>query len=274
MIDNNIEEKRLDAINKALELSKDVYNDAVKKPLSTISSGLDLCLNYIGAIVSPIMHKYIVDAEYKIKEIDEQIRKKYEKIPKECRVEPRMNILGPATELLKYNLNELQIRDIFINILINEMDKTKQTMVLPSFINVVGQLSYDDAQFLKKIYSSIKSGNGEEYALEKICMKIEDDPYSYIDLGKAVVFKNPFDNAIDVYMVDPVVLDNLSRLGLIDTSELLVMNDTQLYEKGFVKINQKYDENERKLLYYKKGVLNVTDYGFRFLKVCLDSANY
>lgn len=48
-----------------------------------------------------------------------------------------MNIMGPAVDILKYNLDEQHIKDIFVNIMSSEMNGEKQTKVLPSYIDIV-----------------------------------------------------------------------------------------------------------------------------------------
>lgn len=62
-----IVEKGLDAINKALDLTNKVYDDGLKNPVKIVVNSLSMCLSFIGAKFSPQMYEYIQNAEYKKK---------------------------------------------------------------------------------------------------------------------------------------------------------------------------------------------------------------
>lgn len=173
-----IVEKGLEATNKALDLTTKVYDDGLKNPVKILGNGLSMCLSFIGAKFSPQMYEYIQNAEYKKKEIDEKLAKKYNAIPDDKKVEPRLNILGPAVDLLKYNLDENYIKDIFVNLLTSEMNKDKQEKVLPSYIEIVKQLSQEDAKLLKELYEAYKKNKMNGFSLDIIRRKLSSFPNS------------------------------------------------------------------------------------------------
>ena len=70
-------------------------------------------MDFLGSAIHPKLYEYIKNAEYKIKEIDKKLELKYNQIPEEKRIEPRMNILAPSSDLLKYNLDEQHIKKYF-----------------------------------------------------------------------------------------------------------------------------------------------------------------
>jgi len=78
------------------------------------------------------------------------------KVNKDDVITPSLNIWGATVDSLKWNLGDQQkhIRDMFINILTSDIDKTKKSKVQPSFIEIVKQLSAADARFLKAIKSN------------------------------------------------------------------------------------------------------------------------
>lgn len=79
--------------------------------------------------------------------------------PKECLVEPRMQVVGPAVENAKYCMDEPKIREMFQNLLANAADERYQSKVHPSFSAIIAQMSPLDAEnlslFRKKRYTQL-----------------------------------------------------------------------------------------------------------------------
>lgn len=68
--------------------------------------------------------------------------------PEECLVEPRMQVVGPAIENVKYCMDEPQISEMFQNLLANAADERYQSKVHPSFPAMIAQMSPLDAENL------------------------------------------------------------------------------------------------------------------------------
>lgn len=266
-------EKGLDVANKTMDLANKVYDDGLSKPVKVIGNGLSICLNFLGATVSPMMYEYIQNAEYKKKEIDKKLEKKYNLIPEEKRTDPRMNIMGPAVDLLKYNLDEEHIKDIFVNIMTNEMNSDKQGKVLPSYIEIAKQLSKKDAQTLKSLYDLYKSKNKFQFPVDIIRIKPEKLNNGYIDFDKYIVGnanKNGSIISLHTIKLDPIVIDNLCRLEIIKLSDDKYIPDIDDYEIAFNSIKNNYSKVEKYELYYEKGICELTQYGLNFLSICFE----
>lgn len=272
-MNSKVLEKGLDVANKTMDLANKVYDDGLSKPTKVLGNGLSMCLSFLGAMVSPAMYEYIQNAEYKKKEIDRKLSAKYNLIPEDKRVTPRMNIMGPAVELLKYNLNEDHIKDIFINIMSSEMNSEKQNMVLPSYIEVVKQLSKKDALTLKSLYDLQKTKNSSQFVLDIIRAKPNDGKNGYYDIDKYIignVKKNGSIVSLHTIKLDPLVIDNLCRLELIKIYDGTYILDSDEYEIGFNSIKNNYDELENCVIYYEKGIFELTSYGINFIKICFE----
>lgn len=270
---DEILKKGLDVADKTLELANKVYDDGLSKPTKVIGNGLSMCLNFLGSIVSPVMYEYIQNAEYKKKEIDIKLSNKYNSIPEDKRVNPRMNIMGPAVELLKYNLDENHIKDIFVNIMSNEMNSEKQEKVLPSYIEIVRQLSKKDALILKSLYELYKSKGKFQFVLDIIRVRPNDEKQGYIDLDKYIIGNaSKKDNIVALHTIklDPIVIDNLSRLELIKINDNSYIPGVDDYEIGFNSIKNQYANLENYNIYYEKGIVQLTDYGLNFLNICFE----
>ena len=131
------------------EITKEAYNDTLKRPLESGSGILTTTLDFVHNTILYPMQKYNLYAKSKLNNFQKELEQKTSTIPFENLVEPKINILGPTVEGLKYNLDEEYIKDMFTNILLADMDNRKQNNVLPSYIEIVKQLSAEDAKFLK-----------------------------------------------------------------------------------------------------------------------------
>lgn len=271
-MEEKILEKSLDVANKTMDLANKVYDDGFSKPVKTIGNGLSMCLSFLGATVSPVMYEYIQNAEYKKQEIDQKLSAKYAKIPEDKRIDPRMNILGPAVELLKYNLDEEYIKEMFVNIMCNEMNSDKQHKVLPSYIEIVRQLSKEDAKMIKTVYDMCKSG--ERTNLPLLVIRIQTDSTGgYIERDKYVIdyaYVRNNRTCCHSILLNSIVVDNLCRLGLIKLYDDRFISEENVYELGFNVLKNKYTNTSGHTFYYQKGLFEITQFGKNFIDICFN----
>lgn len=265
--------KKIDVVDKTIDLVSKIYDDSISKPTKVISNGLSMCLSFVGAMVSPVMYEYIQNAEYKKKEIDKKLEKKYNLIPDENKTIPRMNILGPAVELLKYNLDEQYIKDIFVSIMFSEMNSEMQYKVLPSYIDIVRQLSRDDANMLKMIYDAYSKDNNTEYPLCVMCSSIYNSRELYDVLDNYLVI-NPYginkDKGFNITVkLDGIVIDNLCRLGLIKLREDRYLHE-DYYELVLDILKPSYSYLKDCDIFMKKGIFELTEFGKNFILICFN----
>lgn len=269
-MESEVLKKGLDVADKTIGLVNKVYDDGLSKPTKALGNGLSMCLGFLGSMVSPMMYEYIQNAEYKKKEVDRKLAAKYNLIPEDKRVEPRMNIMGPAVDVLKYNLDEEYIKEIFVNIMCSEMNTEKQDKVLPSYIDIVRQLSKNDAQMLKSIFELFKKNGKQQLVLDIVRARPNNSEYGYFDLDKYVIDYDERYGTLHTIKLDPVVIDNLSRLEIIKIDEVKYITDKDDYEIGFNYIKNIYSNFEDFKVFYEKGILELTNYGINFLSVCFE----
>ena len=83
-----------------------------------------------------------INIEYEQKAIafQREMEKKYNNIPLENRCEPKINIVGPALEALKFNLLEDELREMFKNLFNHIKPSIKinvSTTVIEDFIRTI-----------------------------------------------------------------------------------------------------------------------------------------
>lgn len=240
----------------------EAYKDTVKKPLQSSSKAVTTLLDFFNNTILYPMQKYNLYAENKLNNFAKELQERASKIPSENLVEPQINILGPAIEGLKYNLDEEHIKEMFTNILLSNMDNRKQCKVHPSFINIVKELSHQDAATLK---------------LFKDCQIIEEAitrlKYTTKDSGFVLVNNDVFlIHHGDIKILSNIVIDNLLRLKLIEINFLAHRNDEKIYGDAFKVLKPLIPPSNNPILIdtsYDKGLLKVTKLGQNFIDICL-----
>ena len=255
-----MEETNLPKIEVKADLTKTIesaYDDTLKKPLKSSSNVLTTVLDFFHNTILYPMQKYNLYAKSKLENYSYELQERAKAIPEENLISPRVNILGPTFDGLKYNLDEDHIKEMFTNILISDMDNRKQDKVLPSYIEIVKQLSKDDAVFLKTLKESssyskgfycLELNNSEKYILLKYTDNLECISNS------------------DVIYLSNIIIDNLLRLRLINIPSDRIFINSKVYQKI-------YEIATSKSLItvgnYTPRMLSVTDFGKNFLDICL-----
>ncbi len=267
MKDLNLPKIELKAdLTKTVENS---YEDTFKNPLKTSSDIVSTVLDFFHNTVLYPLQKYNLYAKDKLQNYASELENRAQSIPKKNLVNPRVNILGPAIEGLKYNLDEEYIKEMFTNILISDMNTEKQSKVLPSYIEIVKQLSRDDALILKFFKENLPLNAPIVNApiLKLKYENVKDHGFYYFHNNLALIY-----NSSDFFTLPAITIDNLLRLKII-TIDFSKQLSTSKYEQVFQKIKasqniQKDLENILKFTYFA-GVLEITDFGKNFIDICL-----
>lgn len=245
------------------EVANKTYDDLASKPLKSTGNTATTVVDFFHNFILYPMQKYNIYAEYKLQNYRNELIDKANKIPTKNLTLPRVNIFGPTLDGLKYNLDEEYIKDMFTNILLSDMDSTKQSKVLPSYVEIVRQLSKDDAELLQ----FIKENHIHTSPILKLKYNFNEGGYVYVSDRVGLIFHN------DTIVLDPIIIDNLCRLQLINLDFKETLKNTSIYDNEFEKI-KKLDEfkvlpNKVKELDYSKGLLKLTSFGKNFIDICL-----
>lgn len=242
--------------------------DSVSKNLPKTKDALDNVLSSVINVVDTLLFpfqaaKLLKDA--KIESLKRSLAIDIEKIPEENRKkEVELNIVGPAIESLKYTIQDDELRDLFEKLLVSTLDNRKQ--VFPSFVEIIRQLSPDEAKLLKELKEEIS-----DYPLVDVIFDLKDGKGSYYDvlqnyslIGKKTCEKKEL---IPTYLIE------LQKFGLILINDRVHLGSDILYtkleqealeigkEKKYFIMNGEYRVNRKKF--------SVTAYGKLFLKACV-----
>jgi hypothetical protein len=140
-------ELKMDLSDAGNEITKNALSAPAKSTGGIISTTLD----FIHNTVFLPMQQYNLYAKAKLDDFELELNNRTSQIPQEKLVESSVNILGPTVEGLKYNLDEEHIKNMFMNILLADMNTDTKNKVLPAYVEIVKQLSPLDAVVFKKI---------------------------------------------------------------------------------------------------------------------------
>lgn len=156
--------------------------------------------------------KYALELDTFKKSLEDKIAK----IPKENRIEGKIQTIMPALENSKYCVEENELREMFSNLISASIDNRKSDLVHPSFGELLKTMSPLDAQNLQllrnkqclpicdiKLLFPNKSGFG--YAMRNLflmnpnCKHFEKSAQSISSLIRLGLIESPY----DAHMTDP-----------------------------------------------------------------------
>lgn len=198
--------------------------------------------------------------------IDENISS----IPPDKLVEPELYIVGPTLEASKYYFENKALRDMFANLLASSMHIDLKDETHPSFVEIIKQLSPDEAKLLQnidgsspisivkvRIYGSKKDAKGNYHFSEPLT------DFSTL----------PYDIECVYPYLGPSYLKNLSRLGLVDLSyDVYNINDNAYNDVEQHPLIEEWKEKalilESRFQLYP-GAMTQTAFGERFFNSCI-----
>ncbi len=144
----------------------------------------------------------------------------YTDIPQDCIVEPKPSIAGPTLQGIAFSIEEKELKEMFLNLLGSSMDKRASGSVHPSYVEIIKQLTCEEARWLKDLFSS----EVQAYEVAQLWHIESDNSHS----------------VLQPYMLDVVdeagvpeccpeivsMIDNFIRLGLITVDFSCYVSDS------------------------------------------------
>lgn len=193
--------------------------------------------------------------------------------------EPKLSILGPALEASKYYLEEETLREMFAKIVASSVDSSKNDKLHVSFVEIIKQLSVDDATYL----SIIAKRHSTTVAISKIQVLADapvDNKYTgYLSIPESNIILSDirlssFDNTPNLIHDRRCAscIENLNKLNLIEYSFDNNFSNLKIYDifrrfNTYINLSQRFGENRIDL---SKGILSTTQFGQNFISLCVD----
>jgi hypothetical protein len=223
------ENKELSVPVRGLGQAADEFSQAAKgagtrlgEAANVLSENVLIAARVIGIVLAPL--KLLVYGYAQLEKVFfPLVEERVKLIPEERRIEPPLLIAGPIVEAAKFSTEEPEICTLFANLLASSMDNATRESAHPAFVDIIKQLTPDEARVLKYMAESSDSwavidmrrrppaGGGYRTYIR-----------NFTHLGKlAGVVRDEMTAAS---------LDNLCRLGLCELPAGVSFKTSDLYE--------------------------------------------
>lgn len=256
--DNNVK-ATIDAVT-GLAKAIPIYQDAVQPAAREIGKSLATVTKTVNIALAPI--KALVWGYEKIEDyLTERISEKLKNIPKEDIETPPTNIAGPAVEALRYTGHNEDIRELYASLLAMAMNKNTSDKAHPSFVEVIKNLSTNEAIILQHFIS--------KYTYPKVDIQETENNAGEINRFMNFTLFHTLDSRLNVNNI-PTYLDNLKRLGVIEIIKDEYFADGSLYDSlendSTITNLIKSIEDKGKKVKFRRGLLRLTSFGTDFVQ--------
>lgn len=211
--------------------------------------------------------KWLINKEESIKVVSEAVHKKLDKVPENKRCTPEAYVAIPTIQQLCISQDSKDLREMYANLLVSSMNKDTKDSVLPGYVNIIGQLSPDEAKLLKFLFKKSTIP-----ALEvRVCVDKEnqDEFISSMDC-----FVEIPDEVIEISDNINSYIENLQRLQLIRVAkDRHIVNRNEEYnrlQRAFEEEARDTESLKDKYFTFEKEILEITLLGRSFIKICSD----
>ncbi len=186
-------------------------------------------------------------------------------IPPEQIVEPKASIAGPALQGLAFTHEEPNLKEMYLSLIATAMDGRIAADAHPAFVEIIRQLSSEDAQLIRGALQSPVAIAIVEVRLTTVGQE------GYQTLARHIL--NLTSNVTKAAVENPqlaATVDNWVRLGLVNVDYTTKLTDKAAYEwtdqrPEIVRLRQTY-ETENQKVSVTQGILERTAFGVQFAR--------
>ncbi|MFF7217938.1 DUF4393 domain-containing protein [Mammaliicoccus sciuri] len=271
-----------------------IIDGAAEGPIKTLNLTWDLVFGGYHTWINKIQYK----REINLNDFKESLNSNVQEIPTENIQEPKISLLGPALDASKFYIDEKVIRDLFSNLIASSMDNRKNNDIHHSFVEIIKQMSSDDAilfEHLSKapILSAVKYVAMSNKGTTKVSLSdvvIKDSPLSYknteisiinlkriglieINIGlNSLTHTDAYKSFDDPNMIDMFTkkFENNYREHYSKIfQQIKVFGVAKLALDNNVSVDEIYKNCSPSSIEYEKGFIEITSFGKAFINCCL-----
>lgn len=242
---------------------KEVYGDLAKPGVQQVGKALSTVIGLGNTVLWPVAmlnEKAKISLENNLN----KYREKLEKIPDEeiCEVSPEVGV--PIAEKLSYVTNE-ELSEMYTELLAKASQKSKANVAHPSFVNVINNMSPDEAILLR----SIKSMPGIPFIEVRLNKKgiSEWKTLESMKAGLSCLSNLQYPGNLHSY------ISNLEGLGIFQVRQDIYMVGENIYEPLEENAKATYLQIEQQLqgqeIVFQRGKIEITPFARLFINACL-----
>ena len=153
--DDDLKEAKQKILSKVIDSASGNENiksagKEIGKTVLTITKAINTALLPLAAV----NFGYEKARNYFASDFEKEFTEVTKIIPPEYIVEPKTSIAGPALQGLAFTHEEQELKEMYLNLLGASIDKRRSSIVHPAYVEIIRQLSSDEANILKDILST------------------------------------------------------------------------------------------------------------------------
>lgn len=241
---------------------KEIYGDLAKPGVQQVGKALESIIGLGNTVLWPVT---LLNEKAKITLEDnlEKYRKKLEATPEEevCKVAPEIGV--PIAEKLSYVTNE-ELSEMYTELLSKASIKQKANVAHPSFVNIISNISPDEAILIK----SIVGMPGIPFIEVQLRSKSTKEwlPLDPMMPGFSCLKKLQFPNNVHAYV------SNLEGLGIFQIRQGSYLRAKNIYEPLEEQAKSRYSHrgknHQDKTIIIKRGIIEITPLAKLLLRAC------
>lgn len=245
-----------------------IYPDLLQPAAKELGTGLQTIAKTVHIALAPIAA--FVWGYEQIKEyVTQAVAKRLKQVPPERIITPSPIVAGPTLEALRFTGHDPTLRELYANLLATSMDADTAAEAHPAFVEILKQLTPDEARVLKYLGSSNKrifpvinlraniegEGNTGAYVIRNFSVVAEEASCVCTNLGQ-------------------IYLENLCRLQLTEIPENYQVTDQAAYvplenHQDIQSWISRIDKMPDRVPHIERKSLLMTTLGFVFYKTCI-----
>ena len=254
-----------EVVKQSKEVLGKAYDDLIHPTAKPVGNMVSFIPRTINVLLGK-WEKWIINGEESIRLTSEAVREKMAEIPEENLTEPEPYVAVPAIQQLAYCYDSEELREMYANLLVASMNKETKYQVHPSFVDIIKQLTPDEAKLLKHISKRIGQGN-----FPVINVVLNTSKTSHITIVKH--FSDIGYGVCDVPENIAAYLENLSRLGIIEIpSGSYIVNDAiyhPLENHEVIKAIMEKPLQGDRTYKIERELFYITMFGHNFIATCI-----
>lgn len=249
------------------ELAKSVpiYQDAIQPAAKEAGKSLHLVTRAVNAALTPV--EGLVWGVEKIRDfVRERVSAKLDNVPPEEVQQPKPHVAVPAIEALRYTGAESDLAELYANLLATSMDKATAYRAHPGFVDMIKNMSPDEARIMKFLATS-----GSQPLVNVKATQKEGGGFQIVHRHLSLI---GIKAQCDHVPLAATYLDNLVRLGLIEIPTMRRIKSDDPYKEiedfpQVLSILEELRKVETHTIEVEKIKLDLTDLGRQFIRTCV-----
>ena len=247
------------------ELLTEIYHDTLQPSFQEASKTISFFPRVINHLLSKLDF-YLLKSEYQKKELIISLENRLKSVEESKLVAPEPFVAIPALNAYSYSMDNQTLKNLYVNLLANAMNIDTKEFVHPAYVEIIKQMSPNDALVLNEINKMVNLPILQAIAVDKA------EFYTFQTLLSDISILENLN--ININMIR-FFLANLNRLGLIELNRDANISEYEsLYKKiesnGIVQniiatTNIDIKDYEIKFV---RGYAALTPFGENFMSIC------